>query len=301
MKKITAAVRKCFGSLNLTWPVIIAAAVITGAYTAVMALLPAARDTSFADISISFEWWILFGILIIVNSKTPWESALKCFVFFLISQPIVYLIQVPFSRLGWGIFVYYPQWFAFTLLTFPMGFAGYYLRKEKWWSMLILGPILVMLGYHYYGFFRETISFFPNHLLSAIFCVATMLIYPVFIFSDKRLKIAGLALSGVLIAAATVAVLAGGRTAYETTILTSGGQHGVEYDDSYSVSLEDEAFGEVEIVYLDGIECYAVKARFTKTGDTKLILEAPDGSRRYFALTVGRDTYKIEEITDAGG
>ncbi|MBO4791509.1 MAG: hypothetical protein J5592_04425, partial [Clostridia bacterium] len=94
MKKITSAVRKCFGSLKITWPVIIAAAVITGAYTAVMALLPAARDTSFADISISFEWWILFGILIIVNSKTPWESALKCFVFFLISQPIVYLIQV---------------------------------------------------------------------------------------------------------------------------------------------------------------------------------------------------------------
>ncbi|MBO4791879.1 MAG: hypothetical protein J5592_06295, partial [Clostridia bacterium] len=95
--------------------------------------------------------------------------------------------------------------------------------------------------------------------------------------------------------------LAGGRTAYETTMMTSGGYHGVDFDDSYSVSLEDEAFGEVEIVYLDGVECYAVSARFTKTGDTKLILEAPDGSRRYFALTVGRDTYRIEEITDAGG
>lgn len=45
MKKITSAVRKCFGSLKITWPVIIAAALITGVYTAVMAMLPAARDT----------------------------------------------------------------------------------------------------------------------------------------------------------------------------------------------------------------------------------------------------------------
>jgi hypothetical protein len=40
VKKITSAVRKCFGSLKITWPVIIAAALITGGYTAVMAMLP---------------------------------------------------------------------------------------------------------------------------------------------------------------------------------------------------------------------------------------------------------------------
>ena len=99
--------KKLFGSINLKWPRLIAFAVIAGVYTGIMAMLPAVRDTSFADISISFEWWILFGILIIVNSKTPWDSALKCFAFFLISQPLAYLVQVPFSSLGWGIFGYY--------------------------------------------------------------------------------------------------------------------------------------------------------------------------------------------------
>ena len=103
-----------------------------------MAILPITKDTSFADISISFEVWILFGILIIVNSKTPLESALKCFVFFLISQPLVYLIQVPFNAYGWGIFRYYPPWFLWTLFTLVMGYMGWYMRKEKWWGLLIL-------------------------------------------------------------------------------------------------------------------------------------------------------------------
>lgn len=88
--------------MNVTWPRLILFAVAAGVYTGIMALLPIARDTSFADISISFEVWVLFGILLIVNGKTPLDSALKCFVFFLISQPLVYLVQVPFSDRGWG-------------------------------------------------------------------------------------------------------------------------------------------------------------------------------------------------------
>lgn len=75
-----------------------------------MALLPFTKNTSFRDISISFEVWILFGILIIMNSKSAKESALKCFIFFLISQPLVYLSQVPFSNLGWKILGYYKNW-----------------------------------------------------------------------------------------------------------------------------------------------------------------------------------------------
>ena len=42
-----------------------------------------------------------------MNSKSPVDSAIKCFLFFLISQPLIYLIQVPFSSQGWHIFVYY--------------------------------------------------------------------------------------------------------------------------------------------------------------------------------------------------
>ena len=109
-----------FGGFNLTWKRLIIFAVIAGVYTAIMALLPITYDTSFRDIAIMFEWWILMGIIIISNSKSPLDSALKCFVFFLISQPLVYLVQVPFSSMGWGLFGYYRYWFIVTLLTFPI-------------------------------------------------------------------------------------------------------------------------------------------------------------------------------------
>ena len=284
--------KKLFGGLNLTWPKIILMAVLAGAYTALMALLPAAKDTSFADISISFEVWILFGILIITNSKTPVESALKCFVFFLISQPLVYLIQVPFSQLGWGIFVYYKYWFIWTLFTLVMGYVGWYMRREKWWSLVILGAMLVLLAYHYSGFLREAISFFPNHLLSALFCVVTMLVYPLYIFEKKQLRVAGAIISAVLILGVTVFVLVNGRTAYETEPLLNGSQ-GAVFDDTYTVELADPAYGSVEIRYEEGIEDYVVHAAFTKTGTTQIILTAPDGTQQIFDIDIGRDTYDI--------
>ena len=101
------SIQKLFGGMNLTWPKLIIAALIAGVFTAVMAIIPALHYTSFIAITVTFEVWILFGILIIMNSKSNLDSAWKCFVFFLISQPLVYLIQVPFSSLGWGLFGYY--------------------------------------------------------------------------------------------------------------------------------------------------------------------------------------------------
>lgn len=292
--------KKLFGGINLTWPKVIIFAIIAGIYTGIMATLPMARDTSFADISITFEWWVLFGIIIIVNSKSPLDSALKCFVFFLISQPLVYLVQVPFNAYGWGIFRYYPGWFVWTLLTLPMGYIGYYMKKEKWWSLLILVPMLFFVGYHYFGFFREAVSFFPNHLLSAIFCAATMIIYPLFIFKEKKLRIAGLIISLVILAVASFFGLTMEKSYYKTTVMVEGGSLGVEFDDTYKVSLEDESYGEVYIVYEDNIESYMVNADFAKTGETKLILESPEGEKRVFALNIGRDTYDISEITGSG-
>lgn len=290
--------KKLFGGLNLTWPKIIIGAILAGAYTALMAILPATKDTSFADITISFEVWILFGILIITNSKTPTESALKCFVFFLISQPLVYLIQVPFSRMGWGIFVYYKYWFIWTLFTLVMGYVGWYMRREKWWSLVILGAMLVLLTYHYAGFLRESISFFPNHLLSAIFCAVTMIAYPLCIFERKQLRTAGVILSVVLLIAATVLVLVTGPTAYETDILANGGSLGVEFDDTYTAEFTDPAFGTCEMRYEENIDAWMVHAHFTKTGETQLILRAADGTEQVFDLTVGRDTYDISPAAE---
>ena len=293
--------KKLFGQLDLTWKKLVLFAVIAGVYTGVMAALSCTRDTSFADISITFEWWVLFGILIIVNSKTPLDSALKCLVFFLISQPLVYLVQVPFNPYGWGIFRYYPGWFLWTLCTFPMGFIGWYMKKEKWWSLLILAPMLVFVGYHYYMFLREVLSFFPNHLLSTIFCAATVILSPLFIFSKKQLRLIGLIFSLLILAVTTFLALTGSRSSYTTTLLLEGGELQASFDDSYTAALEDESFGEVSFYYEESISCWTVRASLVKTGDTKLILTAPDGTTQTFGLTIFRDSYKIWRIPDGTG
>jgi hypothetical protein len=287
--------KKLFGGLNITWPRLILFAVICGVYTGIVAAIPALRDTSFQDISITFEWWILFALLIIVNSKSALDSALKVIVFFLISQPLVYLVQVPFNEQGFGLFRYYPDWFKWTLLTFPMAFVGWYMKKDKWWGLLILTPMLGFLGYHYAGFLGEAVSFFPNHLLSAIFCAVTLILYPQAIFRDKRIRAAGLVISLMILAVMSFLALRQERSFYETQLLPSDSEIiGVEYDDSYTVYLADESYGEVSIEYEEQIECYMIHARFAKTGRTELILESPEGERTVFDLNIERYSYDVQ-------
>ena len=288
--------KKLFGEIDLTWKKLIILAIIAGLYTGVVAIIPAFADTSLRDISITFERWVLFGILIIMNSKSPKDSALKCFIFFLISQPLVYLVQVPYNPYGWGIFRYYPGWFIWTLFTLPMGFIGYYMKKDKWYSVVILAPMLLFVGYHYMGFANEAYSFFPNHLYSSIFCIATLIIYPLFIYKNKKNKYIALSISIIIILVTSIIAFATPKSFYNTTVLSNS--ETVPFDDTYSVRLKDEEYGRVYIGYENGIEDYMVYAEFSKTGETELILESPDGQIREFYLTIGRSTYDIIEKTE---
>ena len=285
--------KKIFGEINLTWKKLIIFSIIVGIYTGIMALLPITKNTSFEDISITFEVWILFGILIIMNSKSAKDSALKCFIFFLISQPLVYLVQVPFSRLGFGILNYYRNWIVWTLLTIPMGFIGYYMKKDKWWSLLILTPMLLFLGIHYSRFLNETIFYFPYHLLSFLFCTITLIIYPLVIFKNKKIKTIGAIISTIIIIVMSIISL-NNRTVYKTTLLINGGSSGVSFDDSYKVYLEDKKYGNVHIEYISAIEEYSVEAEFKKGGKTKLILEDKTGNKTIFSLDIKRDSFDIE-------
>ena len=288
-------IKKLFGGIELTWKKLIVFAIIAGLFTAAMVILPATNDTSFEDIAVYLDVWILFGILIIMNSKSPLDSTLKCFVFFLISQPLVYLIQVPFSSLGWQIFGYYKYWFIWTLFTLPMGYIGYYMKKDKWWGLLILAPILIILGIDYSNYLGKTVYLFPHHLLSALFCAVTIAIYPLCIFNDKKVKTIGIIISILIILAATVYALVN-RYTYNTTLLSNNGELGAVFDDSYKAYLEDDSFGKVEIVYNEAIEDYLLNANLVKGGHTRLILEDSKGNRKIYNLDIGYSKVDITEV-----
>ena len=285
--------KKIFGRIDLNWKKLIIFAIIAGVYTGVMAMLPIAKDTSFADITISFEVWILFGILIIMNSKSAKDSALKCFVFFLISQPLVYLTQdaINHSKL---FLTYYRFWIGWTIFTIPMGFIGHYMKKDKWWGLIILTPALIFLGIHYSGFLNQTIYSFPYHLLSTLFCAFTMLLYPIYIFNNKKVKITGIVISVLIILTMSIITLTN-NTVYNTIVLTNGGSAGAVFDDSYNAYLEDSSYGKVYITYNEGLEDYVVNAEFTRAGKTNIILENSNGNKDVFEIDIKSNSYDINK------
>lgn len=178
---------KLFGGLNMSWPVVIIFAVATAVVTAVFLIVPVFQNTSFIRMGETMEAWVLFAIIIMSNCKKPLESALKTFVFFLISQPLIYLFQVPFSELGFGLFMYYKYWAIWTVLTFPMALVGWFITKRNWLSLLILSPILLLLMFTSVNSFMFTFRHFPHQLITALFCLAQVLLY-LYAFTPKWIQ-----------------------------------------------------------------------------------------------------------------
>lgn len=287
---MTNVFNKIFGGIELTWLKLIIGAIVAGVITAVFAIFPVFKYTSFITITVTFEVWVFIGIFIIMNSKSNLDSALKCFVFFLISQPLVYLIQVPFSSMGFGLLGYYKFWFGWTILCFPMGFIGYYMKKDKWWGYLILLPMIVITASSYGAYLKDFLFYMPRYILICIFCAAGMILYPVMIFENKKIRITGAIIGAVGVIAITAIDIVGPHT-YSTEIMSNGDEY--TFDDTYKVSLADDKYGDVKIVYFEDIEDYTVHADFKKGGETVLTLEAPDGEKKEYNLKIEKDTYDI--------
>ena len=193
---------KLYGGIRLTWPGVILYAVGTAILTTIFLVVPIFQGTSFVRMGETLEAWIFFAVILIANSKTPLESATKTFVFFLISQPLIYLFQVPFSWQGWGLFQYYKFWFIVTLLTFPAAYLGWYIQKKNWLSLLILMPVLFLLAYLCEDGIKHVIHQFPYLLIMVVFCIAQIFLY-LYTFTRKISQ----KLVGALVPIAIIAVM----------------------------------------------------------------------------------------------
>ena len=271
--------KNIFGGIDLTWKKLILFAIIAGVYTAIMAMLPFTKETSFRDIAIQLECWIIFGIIIISNSKSPKDSALKCFIFFLISQPLVYLIQVPFNDLGFGLFRYYKYWFIWTLFTIPMGFIGYYIKKKNYVSMIILLPMLILLAYLGVGYLSAVIENFPHHLLSCMLCFASIIVIVINIFDKNKLRI--IALSIVALLSLGYVILNGGIGSEYETIRTLDDLDIEFVGKIYVSSYSGTAKGNVEVVASTD-EIHSVKLNCRKNGKYTFTISDDSNYEYYF-------------------
>lgn len=208
--------KRLYGGLHMTWAKVILFAIATGIYTGVVMIIPALKDTSFQDIGISYEWWVIFAVILVVNCEKSWEAMLKCFVFFLISQPFVYLVEILTGHLsfsmGWGYYAHI--WLPMTLLTIPGGFLAYFCKKQN-----LLGGIILGLGNTIQAglavvYFAMALQQFPFHLLSGIVCVVSVFVMTLCIQKEKKNRIVAFAIPVVLTAGILVMMNMTGRVLF---------------------------------------------------------------------------------------
>lgn len=170
---------------EMTYWQVILFAMITAAYTAAVNIIPVTHGTSFADISVTIEWWILFAMIIIIRCNSARNASIKTFLFFLISQPLVYLIEAPFSSEGLGLFRFYPYWAVWTVLTIPGAFIAWQVKRKNILSAVILAVATSVLALQGYDYFLTFLKNPPYHILTVIFCVG-QIFYLAFTLFDKK-------------------------------------------------------------------------------------------------------------------
>ncbi len=208
--------KKIFENNTMTWKKVILFGLLVGIYVGCIMSIPFLEGTSFQDIGISHEWWILFALIIVVNCKKSYEAALKCFVFFLISQPVIFIVEALLGHITWELayYYYFSIWFIRTLFTLPGGLIAYYAKKQNVIGAVVLGIgniLEAVLGIHY-GY--QAIANFPNHLLSTIFCFGVIVITNLYIQKEKKYRIISLLTTILLIAAVLVFLVLDGRTIF---------------------------------------------------------------------------------------
>ena len=281
---------KIFGGIRMTWKRLILFAVISGIITGLIALLTP-DNNSIHQIAVTLEAWIVLAIIVAVNCDRPLDAALKTFVYFLISQPLVYLVQVPFSRLGFGLFSYYwPYWFIWTVATLPGGFIAWYIRKDNIPAALILSVALGALVWFGTDYLKTVISSFPRYLLAMLFCygMVPVLILAILHRKQPRLIAAGIAIA-VLAASLFLAFRNGNSTKYEVGFGLDADKYPVT--EEWTAQLEDPDNGMVTIIPGDGVispQCRVTILDVSKPAD--IILTDPEGNTfRIPAETVETD------------
>lgn len=194
--------RKLFFGIKPTWGRVLLFAVLTAVLTAAVLRIPGLNETSIANIGVTLECWFLFALLIIMNCEKPLEAGIKTFVFFLVSQPLIYLLQVPFYFDGWKIFRFYPRWGLMTLLTFPGAMLAWYVKKDSLWSGLILSVATGYLAVAFAEYCRSCVRNFPYGLAAGLFCVALAVVLILTLLKNKRAR---LLCAGITVLAALIA------------------------------------------------------------------------------------------------
>ena len=190
--------KKLFGNFEISYKFLIIFSIMLGIVVGILNRIPFLNNTSFQDIAIVLDMWFILAIFIIVNCKNVKEAICKCFIFFLISQPIIYFTEVIIDTVFYNkdfvdTFILYFKnyyiragWFNLTILTIPGAFIAYQIKKNNVMSAIILSVAtcyLAVMGTK--GLLSSIFNNFPYHLLNSLICLV-MAFYLIFIILKNK-------------------------------------------------------------------------------------------------------------------
>ena len=154
----------------------------------------------------------------------------------------------------------------------------------------ILTPMIILTMYQYAYYIGDVIGFFPHHLLTCFFCVVACILYSLVCFKNKTYIITEIVITLILCIVITALSFNKGGNTYETTILLRG----VVLKEDSKVYLKDSKYGTLTLKYEEGLDEYAIRANFTDTGETEIVLELENGETKTYPIIVNRYSYEIK-------
>ena len=148
--------------------------------------------------------------------------------------------------MGFELFKYYGYLFKWTLLTIPMGFIGYYIKKNNIISVIILMPALILLSFLGLGYLDSALHHFPNHLLSFVSCFAIIIITVLNLFDKTKLRILAFVLT-ILFASAFL-FLKGGFLNTEFEVIKSINEYNIQAEELSISSYKGTDKGDVKLI-----------------------------------------------------
>lgn len=293
--------KKIFGEFKITWKFLIIFSSLLGIGVGIINRIPALYNTSFQDIAIVFDMWIVLAIFIIVNCKNIKEAILKTFVFFLISQPLIYFTEAIMDTIFYKadfikqLVLYFnnyyigADWLAWTILTIPGSFIAYYIKKDNILSSIILS---VATGYLCFsgttGLIECIMNHFPYHLLNSLLCFLFAFLLIFIILKDKKNRIISCSLNIVGVIIAIILIINRNSTPINASDMIS-----IDEDkEIIECKIDNEKIATAKI----SDEKYYVDVHSgTDLGKTNMELTDNDGNKYYYVIESTSNNFEIKE------
>lgn len=259
--------------MKMGWKRVLIFAVVSALAAALLNCIPFLDGSSFTAPAETLELWIVLALVILINCGSTKEAVVKTFVFFLVSQPLCYLIEVPFKAEGWGLFRYYPYWGIYTLLTIPGAAVAYRVKKGDVPAALILSVanlLMIVTGMSRIGF---VLYEFPRQLLSLLFCLLSPVLLILCLLKEKRSRTVGFLLAAAILIGSIFAYVIFPRDTELSYPLEEG---------SWTI---EAVSGKGLSAYMEGEDRITLKSH--RNGSYTILLSSENGETVRCTVTVG--------------